>query len=338
MDLGSFNFAQAVGRKTREMRIRRQFIFALWITLLFIGAILFFWTFRSVPFGEIVEVLSSLTVSKILILLLVNVAILLIAPLRWWLILKAQNQDIPYLALVAYRQAAFAVSYFTPGQNFGGEPVQVLALRNRHKVPGSTALASVTLDRAIELIINLIVLIFGIALVTSSGIVTGIELQSPLLFALVFLFGMIFYLILLRSERRPVKWLLKKFKGKFVSGLQAAEDQLGELIQQRPSLFLVGLLCSALVWGGLFFEFWLALDFLGLPLNLSQLVLVVTAGRVALLAPTPGALGALEASQMLAVQALGFDPAIGLSLGLLIRARDVLFAVVGLIFGGLGLR
>ena len=252
--------------------------------------------------------------------------------------MKTQKQDIPFFPLVAYRQAAAAVSYLTPGQNFGGEPVQVLALGKHHQVPGSTALASVTLDRAIELIGNLIVLIFGIALVTSSGIITGIELQSPLLFALFFLFGMVFYLILLRSRRRPVKWLLKRFKGKFVSELQAAEDQLGDLIQDRPVLFLEGFLCSALVWGGLFYEFWLALDFLGLRLDLSQLVLVVTAGRVALLAPTPGALGALEASQMLAVQALGFDPAFGLSLGLLIRARDVLFALVGLMFGGLGLR
>jgi hypothetical protein len=319
------------------MRIRRQYIFALWIFLFFIGVIVFFWSFRSVSFDEIARVLSSLNLWKIIILLVVNTAILIIAPLRWWLILKAQKQDIPYLPLAAYRQVAAAVSYFTPGQNFGGEPVQILALRNRHKVPGSTALASVTLDRVIELIGNLIVLIFGIALVTSSGVVTGIELQSPLLFALVFLFCLMFYLIFLRSGSRPVKWLLKRFKSKFVSGLQAAEHQLGELVQQRPRLFLEGLLCSALVWGGLFYEFWLALDFLGLRLDLSQLVLIVTAGRVALLAPTPGALGALEASQMLAVQALGFDPAFGLSLGLLIRARDVLFALVGLMFGGLGI-
>lgn len=320
------------------MKLGRQFAIVLWIALLAVGIFLFIWSFRSVPLAKILDVLASLNLWKIAILLLVNVAILLVAPLRWWLILKVQKQNIPYLPLAAYRQAAAAVSYFTPGQNFGGEPVQVLALGKRHKVPGSTALASVTLDRAIELISNLIVLILGIALVSSSGIITGIELRSPLLFAVVFLLGLVFYLTLLRLAWRPVEWLLKRFKGEFVSGLKAAEDQLGGLIQDHPVLFLEGLLCSALVWGALFYEFWLALDFLGLRLDLSQLVLVVTAGRVALLAPTPGALGALEASQMLAVQALGFDPAIGLSLGLLIRARDVLFAVVGLVFGGLGLR
>jgi hypothetical protein len=103
-------------------------------------------------------------------------------------------------------------------------------------------------------------------------------------------------------------------------------------------LFLEGLACSALVWSALFFEFWLALDFLGLRVDFSQLVLVVTAGRLALLAPTPGALGALEASQMMAIGALGFDPAIGLSLGLYIRARDILFSIFGLALGATSLR
>jgi hypothetical protein len=338
MDAGSLNFAQAAGRKAREMKLGRQFILAIWIALLVVGILLFIWSFRSVPFDEILNILASLNLWEISILLLVNVAILLVAPLRWWLILKTQKQDIPFFPLVAYRQAAAAVSYLTPGQNFGGEPVQVLALCNRHNVPGSTALASVTLDRAIELIGNLTVLILGIAFIINNGMVSGFELQSPLLFALIFLLLLVIYLFFLRSGARLIGSLLRRFKGNLFVGLRSAEDQLGSLIRQQPTLFAAGLACSALVWLALYFEFWLALDFLGLRLDLSQLVLVVTAGRVALLAPTPGALGALEASQMLAVQALGFDPAFGLSLGLLIRARDVLFALVGLMFGGLGLR
>lgn len=320
------------------MKIKRQLIFALWIFLFFIGVVLFFWSFRSVPSDEIVSVLSGLKPWEILVLLLVNIVILLIAPLRWWLILKAQGYKIPYLALAGYRQTASAVSYFTPGQNFGGEPVQVLTLRKHQKVSGSAALAAVTLDRAVEWIGNLTVLIFGIAFVISTGMVTGFELQSPLLAAVAFLLVLIIYLFVLRSGTHLFARLLKRFKGNFIAGLRSAEEQLGALIRQQPGLFVGGLACSALIWAALFFEFWLALDYLGLRLDLSQLVLVVTAGRVALLAPTPGALGALEASQMLAVQALGFDPAYGLSLGLLIRARDVLFALAGLVLGGLGLR
>ncbi len=320
------------------MKIRRQFIFALWFFLFFIGVALFFWTFRSVPFDKIVDVLAALNFWKILILLVLNIAILLIAPLRWWLILRAQGNRLPYFPLAGYRQAASAVSYFTPGQNFGGEPVQILALRNRHKLSGSAALTSVGLDRAIELIGNLVVLILGSGFVLTTGRLAGIELRNALAGAVFILMILIGYLVLLLFGLRPMGRLLKNFEGRFFTGLRSAEEQLGDLIRRKPTLFLEGLAISALIWVGLFFEFWLALDFLGLRMDLSQLILVVTAGRVALLAPTPGALGALEASQMLAIQALGFDPAYGLGLALLIRGRDVLFAVVGLILGGLGLR
>ena len=80
MDAGSLNFAQAAGRKAREMKLGRQFILAIWIALLVVGILLFIWSFRSVPFDEILNVLASLNLWKISILLLVNVAILLVAP------------------------------------------------------------------------------------------------------------------------------------------------------------------------------------------------------------------------------------------------------------------
>ncbi|MCL5429198.1 MAG: flippase-like domain-containing protein [Chloroflexi bacterium] len=320
------------------MKIKRQFVFALWILLLFVGIIVFLWSIRSVPFADIVRVLSNLQVWKIIVLLMVNIAILLVVPLRWWLILRAQGYRISYLPLSGYRLAASAVSYFTPGQNFGGEPLQVISLRKHHKISGSAALASVALDRAIELFGNFTVLALGIAYVTATGLLSDFELQTPLLIALLALITPVAYLVLLWFGARPLGGALKRFQAGLVKGVINAEELTGRLIREKPLLFVEGLAASALVWVALFYEFWLALDFLGLRLDLAQLVLVVTAGRIALLAPTPGALGALEASQMLAVQALGFDSAYGLGLALLIRARDILFALVGLVMGGLGLR
>ena len=320
------------------MKIKRQFVLALWILLLFVGIIVFLWSIRSVPFADIVRVLSNLQFWKIIVLLMVNTAILLVAPLRWWLILRAQGYRIPYLPLSGYRLAASAVSYFTPGQNFGGEPLQVISLRKHHKISGSAALASVALDRAIELFGNFTVLALGIAFVTAAGLLSDFELRTPLLIALLALITPVAYLVLLWFGARPLGGALKRFRASLVKGVINAEELTGRLIREKPLLFVEGLAASALVWVALFYEFWLALDFLGLRLDLAQLVLVVTAGRIALLAPTPGALGALEASQMLAVQSLGFDSAYGLGLGLLIRARDIFFAIIGLALGGLGIR
>jgi uncharacterized membrane protein YbhN (UPF0104 family) len=58
------------------------------------------------------------------------------------------------------------------------------------------------------------------------------------------------------------------------------------------------------------------------------------AARLALLLPLPAAVGALEASQIAAMSLLGFSPATGATLALLIRLRDVTLGIVGLGLAG----
>ena len=77
-------------------------------------------------------------------------------------------------------------------------------------------------------------------------------------------------------------------------------------------------------------EYWLMLTFVGGPVTIGQTIILLTAARIAFLLPSPGGLGTLEASQLLAFAAVGLNPAIGISLSLLIRARDILLGSVGL--------
>jgi uncharacterized membrane protein YbhN (UPF0104 family) len=81
-------------------------------------------------------------------------------------------------------------------------------------------------------------------------------------------------------------------------------------------------------------EYWLTLRFLGIQVNLIQAIAVLTAALIAFLFPLPGGLGALEASQVLAMTALGLNPALGLSASLLIRARDISLGGLGLLWAG----
>jgi uncharacterized membrane protein YbhN (UPF0104 family) len=85
------------------------------------------------------------------------------------------------------------------------------------------------------------------------------------------------------------------------------------------------------VWLSLLGEYLLMVRFLGIPFDLVQGVIALTLAQLAFLVPLPGGLGALEASQVLAMQLFGLSPALGLSLSLLIRARDVIFGGAGLI-------
>jgi uncharacterized membrane protein YbhN (UPF0104 family) len=81
-------------------------------------------------------------------------------------------------------------------------------------------------------------------------------------------------------------------------------------------------------------EWALALQFLDIRLTPAEVIAVVTAARLALFVPLPGAAGALEAALVLALTNLGVDPAQALSLAVVIRLRDVAFGAVGLWLGG----
>ena len=88
-----------------------------------------------------------------------------------------------------------------------------------------------------------------------------------------------------------------------------------------------------MIWVFSVAEYGLTLRFLGASLSLPQILLALTAARLAFLTPIPGGLGALEAGQVFALSAMGFDPSLGISVAVVIRVRDVLLGSAGLVWG-----
>jgi uncharacterized membrane protein YbhN (UPF0104 family) len=77
-------------------------------------------------------------------------------------------------------------------------------------------------------------------------------------------------------------------------------------------------------------------NFIGMNLSAFQTLAALTAMQAAFLMPLPGALGALEASQVFALGAFGQSAAAAISLTLLMRARDILNGGIGLLLAGRG--
>ncbi len=85
-------------------------------------------------------------------------------------------------------------------------------------------------------------------------------------------------------------------------------------------------------------EFWLLLRFLGIDASWIDAIAALTLVRMAFLAPIPGGLGALEASLVFAAQMAGWGAAAGIAASLVIRARDIILALLGLGSSMLGFR
>jgi uncharacterized membrane protein YbhN (UPF0104 family) len=79
------------------------------------------------------------------------------------------------------------------------------------------------------------------------------------------------------------------------------------------------------------FEYSLMARFLNISLGFWQLFAALTALQLSFLLPLPAGLGALELSQVLVMRALGLPDALGISLSLLMRARDLFNGGIGLL-------
>lgn len=297
------------------------------------------WILARVPLFDIWDVIRHLTLIQISAVLAVNVLVIMAFSGRWWVLLSAMGHDIPYLSLTLNRLAGFGVSYFTPGPQVGGEPVQALLLRRSHDLPLDTAAASIGLDRLIEISVNLAFLFFGVSVLLERNLFSAALRPGALVLLAGFITLPVVYLGLLIVGQTPLAWLVSQpaRRMKSVAFLEDAhravwqvEDRARAIFREHPGSVLSALAISLISWVGLIFEYWLLVRFIGINLTPLQLIVLLTATRIAFLAPLPSGLGILEASQVVAFQAVGLDPAAGLSASLIMRGRDILFGLVGL--------
>lgn len=313
--------------------------------------LLLVWALSRVSWPDVWAVLTGLRLIQILSLVLANGLVLLTLSGRWWLILRAQGHSIPYLTLAGYRLAAFGLSYFTPGSHFGGEPLQVYLVQRRHRVASSTAISAVALDKSLELLGNFTFLVGGVACILSGQVFPWSLGRQVILLPVLLLAMPVGFLVVIWLGKHPLSGLLNGVAPFLIKrnrenaawlpryqsihqAIRESEEQATRLCRAAPGILIQALLVSLVSWLAMAGEFWLMQHILGLNLTPVQTIGLLTAARIAILLPLPGGLGTLEASQVLAVGALGLNPAAGISLSLLIRIRDVALGGLGLWWGG----
>jgi hypothetical protein len=305
--------------------------------------LLLWWALRKAPLVEIWAAISQLRLWQIAVILTLNAIFYVIATLRWWIIVRADNPHVPYFPLLGVRVSVFGVSYFTLGPQVGGEPLQILALQRRYGLTYTRATASVLMDKLLEFMIDFFLLAVGLTAILRAGVLTENGLQfteSLALLAFLILWPPI-HLILLYNRRHPLTALIHfipfiRKSSKPVRFLRAAEWLAGRFCQRHPGRLLAALGLSALAGAGMLLDYALMTSFLNIHLPFWKTVAGWMMGWISLLMPLPGGLGALEASQVFTLGKFGFSAAIALSLTLLMRGRDLLIGGLGLLLAGMG--
>ena len=318
---------------------------ARWLVWVLVPAVIWFLA-RDISASEWHEMIGMISFPGLVLLLALNALVALVFSSRWWLALRAYGFKLPYLTVFRYRIAAFSISYFTPGTQFGGEPLQIFALEKHHRIPRSAALASVAVDKLFEIVANFSFLAIGLSFALQYSLPQGLKSASTSTVTFLGAVSMVFftlgYLIALKTSHRPLTALLAGIPARvralrWMARLEAftadTENHLVDLVGRRPKAAFLLVLASFAIWAGSLAEYGLALRIMGAPLNFQQTITALLAARIAFLTPLPAGVGALEAGQMLAMQALGLNPALGIAISLWIRVRDLALGGLGFLWG-----
>lgn len=321
---------------------RRAFLRFLRILVVYsVLAGLLYFALRHVPFDQIWSIIRQLQFWQIAALFGLNLCIYALVTLRWWIIIRAENKLVAFFPLLLVCVAVFGVSYFTFAPHVGGEPFQVFYLQRKYKITFTHATASVIMDKLLELLANFFLLAVGLTAIFQTGIFTKNGNSAWLSLSVLFLLCMWppIHIILLYKQKYPLSGLLRsisfiKKDSRPLRFIAASERLAGTFCRRHLSSLLGAIAISLCAAIGMVSEFALITSFLGIRLPFWQTVAAWTAGWLSLLAPLPGGLGALEASEVFALGMFGVSAASAIGVTLMMRGRDLLIGGLGLLLAG----
>ncbi len=305
---------------------------------LLVGIVLFVITIKFIGIQAIINQFKTIQPTHIIFYLMISATLVTVLIIKWKLILNALGFKIPFHNLFMYRQMGYAVGYVIPSFYIGGETVRAFFLK-KHKVPLTDAISSVIIDRAVELPMN-----FFLACVMFFLVVHTLDLPKLLLvflaiiIAILVFIGIVFYYKMYHKEYffTPLFDKLKLGRIKklqpFKKKIMETETNLIRFFNHRKKAFLVALIISCLLWFLMILEFKTALMIVGYNASLAQIYLVVTMTGFAMMFPIPASIGVLELSQIGIAILVGIPPAVAVALSLLVRTRDFMWIVSGVIF------
>ncbi|HEX8031487.1 MAG TPA: lysylphosphatidylglycerol synthase transmembrane domain-containing protein [Vicinamibacterales bacterium] len=298
------------------------------------GLILFVVTILSLDRTETMLEARSLGVALPLVLL-PSVGWHLLRALGWYVSFPPDERPT-YWRVFRVRLAADGVGYFTI-RGVASEPLRVVLLMGRVS-PVVSAAATVLERTAMGIMSVLGVGIFAAFAVSSDmlpsawqGVFRGIAITSGLVLFVTMLFLLRtgrYFGPLIESIHARTQW--RWAGGRTVRAISAVEDLFLKLARTDPRRLQILVVLSIACYGLMALEVFLVFWAIGQPISLWVGTIVETFTRSASVAggAIPGNLGALEASNVAVVKALGL--AGGGTLALFRRFRSLLFASLGL--------
>jgi len=306
------------------------------LVALVLGVALFVYTMMGLDRDETVRQVRELGLA-LPIVLIPSVIWHVMRAAGWWVCFPPEVRP-SFWRVFRVRLAADAVGYFTI-RGVASEPLRVVLLMDR--VPPVVSAAASVLERTAMGIMSVVGVGLFAAFAVSSDMLPRAWQGVFLGIAATALMVLVFSLLFLMRSGRYFGPLIEKIHGrtgwKWAGGrtvriISAVEDLFLKLARTDPqrieALVALSVACYAVMALEVYLVFWA----IGQPISLWVGTIVETFTRSASVASgaIPGNLGALEASNVAVVKALGLVG--GGTLALFRRVRSLIFATAGLAF------
>lgn len=256
---------------------------------------------------------------------------------RWCVVARALGESLPLARFVPARMAGDALGALFPGR-IGGDPLRAAFVYSRG-VGGTHASAGVAIDRVMELIGNTLCAVAYVTVFSFAHRSGSAHRAAEILITtmLLLLLALVIPLIMLRYGHQPLAPLywcaaragLPRLR-RWSTALRETESHLMLFFGAHPGTFIWGLLASLVIEGLIIVEYHFLLASFGLVLDLPTLLMVLVAGGLAQAVPTPGGVGALEASQVTLLAVVAGRPDVGFVVGMVLRLHETLWLALGL--------
>lgn len=310
--------------------------FLLFLFSLLIGTTLFWWVFNHTGWKEIQIAFRGFSLRAGLLILFLTISSVLVRSLRWKTILKSQECEIPFLKILEYYLSGLTITFFFPMVIFGGEIFRGYDLKEKYSLPWSKSIASVIIDRILEITIYALVAIFGIIFFILKATFASVKI-----FLIIFL-GTLFFLALIgifyfKSFKKEsiILSFLKIFNIKNSNGTDTMIDSEKEIFRYfRPNKKTMwqGFALSLLHELTLLARAIILLLFLGKEIDIFSAISVVAFSSLAMILPIPAALGSHEVVQSFIFDSLGLGANTAMAFVFIIRGVELMIALFGAVF------
>lgn len=309
--------------------------YKIMIISLIVGFVLVFLNYKKFGIKEVIDSFKNFKLSVLPYYIIVVLLIEILGTFRWSLVLKAYKHKIPLINLFFYRMSGFAAGYLSPQAHVGGEPVRALLLK-REGIDFKKAISTIVIDKLMLLSTDIIfIFVAGTMMFLHFSLSRDIKiLFVSILLGLSLLVGSYFYCMLKRKPYFSAIFNLKFWREnkkikEFKKEVLDVEHTIQLFYKKHSKSFFYVVLVQIIMYGLMFLEYYTALLLFNFNPDPFAVFMIMGAVAISYSMPVPMALGVLETSQTSALGLLNMNKTIGLSISLIIRAKDLTKTLIG---------